>query len=166
MIPNLVWTVLFLSPVAIFCYRFVNQQSIYILLGISLIPAFFPNSFYDNIQLSRNPKFYKRFGVQFINKFAQNGSLLNKYVRKKYPGLKSLPVNKLPGEKQFSRTYFFEKFHFSMFIFFGAVTVYALVKDYLLWAFIISICNLFYNIYPNLLQQYIRLRLSSVRKRS
>ena len=165
MIPNLVWTAVFFSPVAIFCYRSVSHQFVYILLGISLIPIFFPNSFFDAIQLSRKQIFYKRIGVKYINKFAQNGAVLRRYLRKKYPGLKSVPANKSFIKKQYSQTYFFEKFHFSMFIFFTAVTAYALVKNYLLWAVIISVCNLFYNIYPNLLQQYLRLRLSPVRER-
>ena len=166
MIPNLVWTGLFLLPVAIFCYTLLNPKSVYILLGISLIPIFFPNSFFDTIQLSRSTAFYKRIGVKYINKFAQNGAFLNQYLRNKYPKFKPISTNKSSITKHYYQTYFFEKFHFSLFIFFLAVTVYALVKSYFLWALILSICNLFYNVYPNLLQQYIRLKLASTIKRS
>ena len=166
MIPNLVWTAIFLTPVAIFCYRNLDHEIVYMLLGISLIPVFFPKSFFDFIQLSRKPLFYKRIGVKFINKFAQNGELLNQYMRKKYPAFTPVPTNKLSILKYYNQTYFFEKFHFSMFIFFTAITVYALIRYYLLWALIVSVCNLFYNIYPNLLQQYIRLRLLLAIKRS
>ncbi len=166
MIPNLVWTILFLSPVAIFCYSLMSQKSVFILLGISFIPLFFPNSFFDAIQLSRNAAFYKRIGVKYINKFAQNGALLNQYLRNRHPQFKTISANSSSIRKQYFQTYFFEKFHFSLFIFFTAAAVYALIKSYLLWAFIISVCNLLYNIYPNLLQQYIRVRLSAVVKRS
>ncbi|HSZ34209.1 MAG TPA: hypothetical protein VK772_12915 [Puia sp.] len=166
MIPNLIWTTLFLLPVAIFCYSELNHQTVYMLLGISLIPIFFPKSFFDFIQLSRKPLFYKRIGVKFINKFAQNGEFLNRYMRKKYPGFTPVPTNKSSVLKYYNQTYFFEKFHFSMFIFFIAITVYALIRSYLLWALTVSFCNLFYNIYPNLLQQYIRLRLLLAIKRS
>jgi Glycosyl-4,4'-diaponeurosporenoate acyltransferase len=166
MIPNLVWTILFLSPVVIFCYTFINLRSIFILLGMSLIPIFFPKSFFDAIQLSRKPSFYKRAGVKYINKFAQNGTILNRYMKKKYPKFKTVPTSKLSLEKNYHQTYFFEKFHFSLFIFYAAMTVFALAKSYLLWALILSICNLFYNIYPNLLQQYMRLKLGSAIKRS
>ena len=166
MIPNLVWTTLFLLPVIIFCYTLIPPQFVFILLGVSLIPLFFPNSFFDAMQLSKNPAFYKRMGVKYINKFAQNGTLLNQYMRNKYPQFKAVSTNKSSIAKQYHQTYFFEKFHFSLFIFFTAVTIYALVKGYLLWALILSICNLLYNIYPNLLQQYIRLKLASAMKRS
>ena len=165
MIPNLVWTFLFLLPVGIFCYTLVNLRSVLFLFGMSLLPIFFPNSFFDAIQLSRNPAFYKRIGVKHINKFAQNGTLLNRYLRNKYPDFKPVSTNKSSLKKTYNQTYFFEKFHFTMFIFFTAVTVYALVKSYLLWALILSICNLFYNIYPNLLQQYMRLKIASAIKR-
>ena len=166
MIPNLVWTALFLLPVAIFCYRNLNHQIVYILLGISLTPLFFPKSFFDFIQLSRKPLFYKRIGVKFINKYAQNGELLNQHMRKKYPAFTAVPTSKSSILKYYNQTYFFEKFHFSMFIFFTAITVCALIRSYLLWALIVSVSNLFYNIYPNLLQQYIRLRLLLAIKRS
>ena len=166
MIPNLVWTALFLLPVAVFCYTLITPRSVFILLGMSFIPIFFPNSFFDAMRLSKNPAFYKRMGVKYINKFAQNGALLNRYLRNKYPQFKAISTNKSSIAKQYRQTYFFEKFHFSLFIFYTAVTIYALVKSYLLWALILSICNLLYNIYPNLLQQYIRVKLASAIKRS
>ena len=165
MIPNLVWTALFLLPAGIFCYTFLNLRSIFILLGMSLLPTFFPNSFFDAIQLSRNPVFYKRIGVKYINKFTQNGTVLTRYLKNRYPKFKP-PTSKSSVKKHYYQTYFFEKFHFSLFIFYLAVTVFALAKSYFLWAIILSICNLFYNIYPNLLQQYMRLKLASFIKRS
>ncbi len=60
----------------------------FILLGMSLLPIFFPKSFFDAIQLSRNPSFYKRIGVKYINKFAQNGTILTRYLKNKYPKFK------------------------------------------------------------------------------
>ena len=166
MIPNLVWTTLFLLPIVIFCYTLMTPKFIFILLGMSVIPICFPNSVFDAMQLSKNPAFYKRMGVKYINKFAQHGTLLNQYLRKKYPHFKTISTAKSSIAKQYYQTYFFEKFHFSLFIFFTAVTIYAAVKNYLIWALVLSICNLLYNIYPNLLQQYIRLKLASAMKRS
>ncbi len=166
MIPNLVWTALFLLPVGFFCYTFMNLSSIFILLGMSLLPIFFPKSFFDAIQLSRNPSFYQRIGVKYVNKFAQNGTVLNRYMKKKYPKFKPVTTSKLSLSKNYHQTYFFEKFHFSLFIFYTAITVFALARSHLLWTLILSICNLFYNIYPNLLQQYMRLKLGSAIKRS
>jgi hypothetical protein len=166
MIPNLVWTALFLSPVAIFCYTSVSPKSLFIVLGICLIPLFFPNSFFNSIQLSRSPKFYTRLGVKYINMFAQHGTLLNKYLRAGYPTFKTITANKASIKKQYNQTFFFEKFHFSLFLFYTSITVYALAKGLLLWSLIVTICNLFYNVYPNLLQQYIRAKLVSPTKQT
>jgi hypothetical protein len=165
MIPNLVWTILFVLPVFIYCYNSLSHRIVFVLLGISIVPLFFPNSFLDAIQLSRNSAFYKRIGVKYINKFAQNGRLLNQYMRRKYPSYNSFTTKKSSIINRYHQTYFFEKFHFSLFIFFSFITIHALTKRDFLWALTLSVCNLLYNIYPNLLQQYIRLTLAAVIKR-
>jgi len=161
MIPNLLWTVLFLIPITIFCYTLVTPKIIFILLGVSFIPVFFPNSFFDNIQLSKNSHFYRKIGVKYINTFAQSGNIINKYLKKKYPNFKVISKNKTSIKKQYYQTYFFEKFHFSLFVFFTVVTLYAGIRGNFYWALILTISNLLYNIYPNLLQQYIRVKLKS-----
>ena len=161
MIPNLLWTALFLIPITIFCFRFIPQKTIYILLGVALIPIFFPNSFFDSIQLSKRPHFYRRIGVKYINTFAQNGYLLNKFLKKKYPNFKVVSRSSTSIKKLYYQTYFFEKFHFSLFLFFTIVTIYAGIHGHFYWVLILTISNLLYNIYPNLLQQYIRVKLKS-----
>ena len=159
MIPNLLWTALFLIPLAIFCYAFITPKTIYILLGISLVPLFFPNSFFDRIQLSRDANWYRRIGVKFINTFAQHGTILNRVIRNKYPGFKVVHKTKASITKQYHQTYFFEKFHFALFLFFTIVTIHAAIQKQFYWVLMLTLCNLLYNIYPNLLQQYIRVKL-------
>jgi hypothetical protein len=93
--------------------------------------------------------------------FAQHGSLLNKILRKKYPDFKVVSRTKASIKKQYYQTYFFEKFHFSLFLFFTMITIYAGAQGHYYWVLILTISNLLYNIYPNLLQQYIRIKLRS-----
>ena len=161
MIPNLLWTALFLIPIAMFCYTYIIPKTTYILLGLSLTPIFLPNSFFDRIQLSKRSHFYKKIGVKYINIFAQNGSLLNKFLKRKYPNFKVVSRSKTSIRKQYYQTYFFEKFHFSLFLFFTIMTIYAGIQGHFYWALTLTISNLLYNIYPNLLQQYVRLKLKS-----
>jgi len=161
MIPNLLWTALFLIPITIFCYSFIPPKVVYTLLGVSLIPIFFPNSFFDRIQLSQNAHLYRRMGVKYINIIAQNGILLNEILRKKYPNYKVISRTRASIAKQYYQTYMFEKFHFSLFLFFTIVTIYAGIQGHFYWVIILAISNLLYNIYPNLLQQYIRVKLKS-----
>jgi hypothetical protein len=162
MIPNLLWTALFLIPITIFCYKFVSVITTCILLAVSLVPLFFSNSFFDRIQLSRNPYWYQKIGVKHINRLAQNGTIVNQLLKKRFPGFKAISRTKTSMRKQYNQTYFFEKFHFSLFLFFISLTIYAAVEHYFNWVIILIICNLLYNVYPNLLQEYIRLRLKSV----
>jgi hypothetical protein len=111
------------------------------------------------MQMGKTPRMYKRLGVGFVNKLAQNGVIVNRLVRKKFPGYKMILYQRSSINKLLQQTYIFEKFHFVMFVFFVLITLYALGKSHFWWAIIIAITNLFYNVYPNLLQQYIRLKL-------
>jgi len=165
MIPNITWSVLNLVPISVYGYTSVDLTSLCISIAISVIPGFFPNSFYDSIQIGRTTRVYKKLGVGIVNKLAQNGAIINRLVRKKFQGYRTLMHERSSVNKLLEQTYMFEKFHFIMFVFFILITVYALVKNHFWWAIIITITNVLYNIYPNLLQQYIRLKLSLYKKR-
>ncbi|MBE7174209.1 MAG: hypothetical protein INR73_26780 [Williamsia sp.] len=161
-IPSLLWTALFLIPAFLYCYANVPSKITYILLGASLVTIFLPNSFFDRMQVSKTPLVYRKMGVKYVNALAQNGSLLVGILKKKYPDYKIVSKTNASIKKQYFQTYFFEKFHFSLFLFFTLLTVYAGLHGHFYWMLALIIINLFYNIYPNLLQQYIRLRLKSV----
>jgi hypothetical protein len=151
MIPNLAWTIVFMGPVVVFCYRSPDLTTSLTALGVCLVPSLFPNSFYDTIQLS------------YIDKFAQNGAWINRYLRKKYPEWKGVAPTRSAMNRRYHQTYFYERFHFSLFLFYTVMTIYAFFRGQFLFALILAICNLFYNIYPNLLQQYVRSKLAGMR---
>lgn len=161
MLINLFWSVLCLTPVSVFCYLHLSLKLFLILLAISLLPLFFPKSFYNRIQLSKKTLVYKKLGVEFIQKFTQNGELVNNLVRKKNPNYKTVSSSRRSIKNLRNQTYMFEKFHFMMFSIFTFVMIYALIKGYWIWTTIIFFTNMVYNVYPNLLQQYIRVRLAA-----
>ncbi|WP_146900059.1 hypothetical protein [Adhaeribacter aerolatus] len=164
-VANVVWSVLNLTPAFIFCYRFVPATLLLIFLATSLLTAFLPNSFFYRMQLSKTKNIYQKLGVGFVNKFTQNGEIINKLIRRRFPEYKVVSTGKRSVKKALGQTFMFEKFHFILFMLFSCLTVYASLKNYYLWAFILLITNLLYNIYPCLLQQYIRLRLLAAVKR-
>jgi len=164
MIPNVVWSVLNLVPISIYCYNRVDQKSLYIFIALSVIPGFFANSFYDRIQIGKTTRIYKRLGVGVVNTLAQNGVIINRLMKKKFPGYKMINYERSSINRLLQQTYLFEKFHFIMFVFFILVAIYALVKEHFLWAIVISLGNVLYNVYPNFLQQYIRLKLMLYKK--
>ena len=162
MIPNLIWSAIFITPVFIFCYRNMNLKWILIFSAISLMPVFFPKSFFKLFQLGNNISAYKKSGVVFFNRFTQNGAIMNKIIRKKYPNYKAISGKSEMIRKVFLRTFLFEKFHFLLLVFFLFTTIFAIAHGFFRWAFLITVCNVAYNIFPILLQQYIRLRLSLI----
>ena len=161
MIPNLFWSAINLIPIFIFCYRNMNVRLVYIFSALSLLTTLLPRKFFYNIQLGNSISVYKKIGVKFINKFTQNGDLINSLIRKKFPLYNVISNKNLSHKKLLQQTYMIEKFHFAMLSFFTLTTIFSLLHKYFWWALVISFTNLVYNVYPNLLQQYIRIRLSS-----
>ena len=131
---------------------------------ISLVPVFLPRSFFNLFQSPNMVNFYRKAGVGFINKFTQNGTLVNKIIRKKFPEYKFLSQKKLSVRQLFQQTYMFEKFHFMLCFFFVLINGYACFQNLYGWAIFIFISNLIYNIYPIFLQHYIRIRILSFPK--
>lgn len=165
MIPNIFWSLIFISPIFIFCYQNINLKWMLIFAAISFSSLFIPKSLLNFFQLGKDISTYQKTGVVFMNRFTQNGAIVNKIIRKKYPHYKSVSANNKMMGKVFRRTFMFEKFHFMMFLFFLLATVYAVVHAFYGWAFFIFVSNVFYNVFPIFLQQYIRLRLSSIKHR-
>lgn len=163
MIPNIIWSVICLSPIFIFCYSRMNMKVFYWFLIISLLTLLLPKSFFNLLQIGKTISFYKKTGVTFINKFTQNGDIINKIIRKDYPQYRV--VSKRNATSIISQSYMFEKFHFMLFSFFILTAVYAIIQKSFGWAVILIITNFIYNIYPLLLQQYIRLRISNNKKK-
>ncbi|MFI5154123.1 MAG: hypothetical protein ACHQET_12360 [Chitinophagales bacterium] len=161
MIPNLFWSLLCLVPLYSFCYYHVQLKLIYWFASFSLLTLLIPGSLFDRLQFSRKRSFYKKIGIETINRFSQQGEWINKILRKKFPDYSIVSPDRALIKKLIGQTYMFEKFHFIMFVFFTLVTVFALLNSYWNWVIILLIANLIYNVYPNLLQQYVRIRLKA-----
>jgi hypothetical protein len=164
MIPNLIWSIINLTPVTIFCFTLIELKTVYIFLAASLIPIFLKNSFLDKLQIGRTSGIYKKLGVHVINKLAQNGAIINALMKRKFPGYKTVFYRQKSISSLINQTYVFEKFHLICFLFFSLIVIYAFVHGHMYWASIILLTNLGYNIYPNLLQQYIRVKLKLFRQ--
>ncbi len=101
MTVNLFWSALNLVPISIFCYRHISLKLFFTFSVISLLIIFLPQSFFNNIQLGKTTSVYKKIGVDFINKFTQNGKMINNFIRKKYPQYKVVSGNKRSMKKLF-----------------------------------------------------------------
>jgi len=133
---------------------------IYWISGISFFVYCLPNQFFDLIQISSKETIYKNLGVNIVRKFAQEGDLVNHLIRKKYP-LYNVIKNRKSIQRYIAKTYHFEKFHFQLLFIFLIIMAYAIRQKQYEWALLIFLNNIIFNLYPNLLQQYTRLRLKS-----
>ena len=164
MVPNLFWSVVCLVPIFIFHYRFIELKLLYFFIAASTLSIFLPNSFFNKIQLSKTVTFYKKLGVERVNRFTQNGEIINVIMRKQFPHLKLVAQKRRVVKSLLKQTYYYERFHFLIFTFFILTTVYAISTHYFGWSFILLVTNLIYNVFPNLLQQYLRVRLMQFKR--
>jgi hypothetical protein len=164
-LSNVFWSVLGFSPVGYFCYTRMELVWLYIFLALSLPVLLLPNAVYDAMQISRTTAVYERIGIRIVRKFTQDGDWVNRMIRRRFPKYKVF--DSYPSiRRHLRKAYTIEKVHFVFFLFFLYASLYALVNHYFLWAGLITLTNLIFNIYPNLLQQYNRLRLRQLMRRS
>lgn len=163
---NLLWSGLSFVPIIIFCYTWTENNLLFLFLSLSLLPVFLPHAAIDKLQISGKAVTYKKLGVTLVQHLSQNGVFINYLIRKNYPGYKVVRHEKKSVEGLLKLTYILEKFHLVGFVFFGFISVYAFGKSLLGWALVLTITNLLFNVYPILLQQYIRVKLALYQKKS
>ncbi|UYQ91261.1 hypothetical protein MKQ68_14295 [Chitinophaga horti] len=164
MVPNLSWTIIHLAPVSYFCFSGMRPLWVYILLGVALLVALLPSWFYKKIQLGGGVGVYKRIGIIWIRRFSQDGDVINRLLRKRYPGYKV--ISEPSGVRRYIlRANMNERFHCGLFIFMLGAMIYALAAGQYGWALVMALNNVLYNLYPMFLQQYNRIRLHEISHR-
>ncbi|MGK7396686.1 MAG: hypothetical protein ACNS62_19065 [Candidatus Cyclobacteriaceae bacterium M3_2C_046] len=147
-----------LAPCLIFYVRGEGKLAWMILfIGISYLISRLPRTFYDKLQISKNVEVYKKLGVDKFKKFSTNGDYINRRIRKKYPTYRNIHNLRTITEK-LNETYTIEKSHSVLFVFCLLTNIYAFWTNSFITAFILFTGNLLFNYYPNLLQQYNRIR--------
>ncbi|HEX2533355.1 MAG TPA: hypothetical protein VHK69_06450 [Chitinophagaceae bacterium] len=157
---NLLWSALSFVPAVVFCYTWVELPLLFLFTGLSLLPAFLSPAMLRKGQLSSRPATYKKLGIALILYLAQDGVFLHSLVRRKYPDYKVVRRERKSVHRLIRQTYVFEKFHLVGCVFFSLLCGYAVSKSLWGWACALGFINLLYNVYPILLQQYIRVKLA------
>ena len=132
-----------------------------VFIAISYLISRLPKSFYDRFQISTDLKFYKRLGVDKFKRLATNGDLINRKIRKKYPTHRNV-TNYETVRRNLDETYAIEKSHTVLFVFCLLTNIHAFWANSMGIAITLFIGNILFNYYPNLLQQYNRIRYMRV----
>lgn len=151
-----------LAPCVIFYVRGDGEfKWMIVFVAISYLVSRLPKSFYDRFQISTDLNIYKKLGVDKFKKLSTNGDLINRRIRKKYPTHRNVTNYETIKEK-LNETYTIEKSHTVLFIFCLLTNMYAFWTNSIGTAIILLIGNILFNYYPNLLQQYNRIRYTRV----
>lgn len=157
-VPNFAWSILNLAPPFLYVYRFLPLQWLWVLVPLCIIPYFLKKGFVDRLALSKRREPYIRLGVDVIQEYVQHGGMVNRLIRRRYPTYR-IVFDKTTVGRQLSSTYMFERFHLGMAAAFWVLIFHAACSLRWKWALLILVCNFIYNVYPVLLQQYMRIRL-------
>ena len=159
---NFFWTILCFIPVLI--YWFSNYTYwLYIFILFSLIFALLPGSIFRRFQLNNSTAFYERLGVRFIQKFVQNGTYVNRAIRKNNPEYK-LIKDRTQARQYLNTINMYERYHMLCFIFFALTFIHAFISQRYIAAVLILVVNVIYNVCPILIQQYNKLRVMRIFK--
>ncbi|MGB7785717.1 MAG: hypothetical protein WBL27_06415, partial [Salinimicrobium sp.] len=151
-----------LAPSVIFYFRGEGELVwMIIFIGISYFVSRLPKSFYDKFQLSKNLTIYNKLAVDKFKKFSTNGDYINRRIRRKFPTHRNV-ANLETLKAKLNETYTIEKSHTVLFIFCLLTNIYAFWINSIGTAIILFIGNIIFNFYPNLLQQYNRIRYKRV----
>jgi hypothetical protein len=129
-----------------------------ILVLMSGMVYFLPRSYYTLRKYERSGKRYEALGMRYFKQYVSNGDLMNRWIRRNDPTYRLI---KGPASLRsfIDQTYTAEKIH----LFFGVIGLitagYAFQISWYGWFAYVFVANLLFNLYPILLQRYLRARI-------
>lgn len=164
-IINLFWTILSFAILGTYWgLYFAEQRSPLVpvtFVVLSILISAIPNRWLRRLKLSNDKKTYQRIGVKLLMYFVQNGTLVNR-IQRKYHKKSGIIHNRKQAQDYLKTIVIQEKFHYCCFALFLFTTVSAFSTGKPGMTLLIMLCNMLYNVYPILLQQYNRLRIDSL----
>ena len=162
---NIFWTAVFFVPVGFYWGGYFAEKRspwwLSAIIVISLLVFMVPARGFSALTISKDRKVYERVGVTFVRWFVQNGKLVA-WFRGKYGTKSSLIHNRKEALNYMSTIAMQERYHYSCFVLFLLSTIDALYIGKTGIALLMLLCNVLYNVYPILLQQYNKLRINSL----
>lgn len=162
LIISLFWTLLCVGPVVGYFYLYMPVNWLWVIVPMAFLPYFLPGSWLENYAVSTSRRVYERIGVRGLLSIVQHGRYINQQIRKRYPGYR-IVYNRDTIRRKIKETYLFERFHYGLLLAFMIPIAHAL-SVYWYWGVVLIACNIGYNVYPILMQQYVRLRLIQMLK--
>ncbi|SDL09962.1 hypothetical protein SAMN05421823_104373 [Catalinimonas alkaloidigena] len=158
---NVTWALLGFAPLCGFWLQAWHPGWFTLLAIVSALGWWLPASVW---QWGQTPEAYHRLGLRTVKRFTQDGDLIHRALRRKFPQYRPADPARLI-RRTLTTGRVNETFHQLCFLFFLLSSGYALGRGSVGWAAWITVANVVFNLYPIFLQQYNRLRLHRLRAR-
>lgn len=156
LIINLFWTTVCYVPVVSLWYLHYHPTILFASLVVSLLPVLVPAKYFSLLQISRRRSFYESLSIKSLQSLTQDGRLVSTLAKRKNQHTRAAHNNYK------SKIAMYEKYHMICLVFFLVSFAYAIHQQAFLLSLLIFITNIIYNVIPILIQQYNKLRLSSL----
>jgi hypothetical protein len=162
---NVLWTLASFVVVGSYWGDYLAENgslwSLYTIIVISIVAYSIPDQWLSAIALSNKPQTYERIGIRIVLWLVQDGKLVSR-IERAWSSKSRSNISFKRVAAHLKTIAIAERFHCSCFVFFGLSTVSALSMGKVSAALFITLWNILYNVYPILLQQYIRLRINNI----
>ena len=129
--------------------------------SLSLVAAFFPDSYFRPKAFELRGKLYDAMGVRLFRRFMMDGDYMNRRLRRTVPGYRFIAGR--DSMRRFEAlTRANERGHLMWLLAGLPPTVYAVASGWPKFAAYFVIVNILLNVYPILLQRYTRARISRI----
>lgn len=156
---NVLWTVFAFIPVLWFWIEIGVDYWFYAFLLLAVLFSILPQKIFMKFNIGRSRKIYERCGVKTFRKYVQDGdwgnSLINKPSSTRF-------YDVIEVKKYLTTIAMYERYHWPCFIFFLGSAIYAIFLGLALFGIWLTAVNIIYNITSILLQQYNRIRIDSL----
>lgn len=162
---NVLWTLASFVVVGSYWGDYLAENgslwSLYTIIVISILAYWIPDQWLSAITLGTKRQNYERIGIKIVLWLVQNGKLVSR-IEKVWSSKSKSNISFKRVAANLKTITIAERFHCSCFVFFGLSTVSALSIGKVRAALFITLWNILYNVYPILLQQYVRLRINNI----
>lgn len=161
---NLFWTIVSFILIGFYWgFHFAENRSPWMLITsivLSMLVCFLPSKWLGALTLSKRRKTYEKLGLKFFRHFVQDGTLVNRHLRKHKKDF-AVIRNRNHAISYLRTIAIQERFHYCCLVLFSLTTLCAITNGRPVMGLLLFLSNMLYNIYPILLQQYNRLRITT-----
>ena len=159
---NVFWTILGFGPLVGYWWTRGLENSFYIFLGVGLLFSLLPEMILNKFKFFKDRKAYERMGIKLVRRLVQDGDWI-----KSQSGSDAVRMKTSADARAYlSSIAMYERFHWFCCVFFICSAAHALFSGAFIWAIMIFFANFVYNICAIILQQYNKLRVYGLLRKS